>query len=190
MYLAADARFSALIGDSRRAFKRLKLLYDMTGQLAAEEFLLPQWVRQSLIGHGNRTAKPVLSTTDLSVAELTELAELVVRIERNMKLAPCLINERAAIASYLDAPDRLAGDLSHHGRVSTWPDQLVEPKFPELPSKWFEGKPFVYSKKGLAFMLEANPEVSAEITLPDDNHRDAWGMLLQIDAPKSKSESR
>jgi len=68
-----------------------------------------------------------------------------------------------------------------HGKLPGRLEELIEPSFPDLPTRWFEGKPFVYSTKGRAFTIEANSDVKVEVPLPNDEHRDAWGVLLKVD---------
>jgi len=76
-----------------------------------------------------------------------------------------------------------------HGKLPDRLEDLCDASMPELPMKWFEGKPFVYTKKGRSFTLTANPSITPEIALTNNQQREAWGLLLEIDADAAKSQS-
>jgi hypothetical protein len=102
--LSYDVRASATARNPRRAFQRLKTLLLLPEQLAGDAFVIPQLVRVAINGVAVSTARAALLDAGFSPNELLQLSDLMLRLERDFKMTPSLINERATAASvFLDS---------------------------------------------------------------------------------------
>jgi hypothetical protein len=75
-----------------------------------------------------------------------------------------------------------------HGKLPDRLEELCNMSMPELPTKWFEGKPFIYTKKDRSFTLKADPSIIPEWPPANNQHRETLGLLFQFDADAAKSQ--
>jgi hypothetical protein len=114
--LMADVKHAVAIGDSRRAFRRLKTHLSLTEHIGANAFVLPQLIRIAILGVATSSIRVTLPNADFTECELAELDALLDRLDREFKLVPALVNQRAMDASIFQAPSLLATELTERSQ--------------------------------------------------------------------------
>ena len=74
-----------------------------------------------------------------------------------------------------------------HGKLPDRLQDLCDMSMPELPTKWFEGKPFIYTKKDRSFTLTADPSIVPDWPPANNQQRETLGLLFEFDAAMSQS---
>jgi hypothetical protein len=79
---------------------------------------------------------------------------------------------------------RLKWHVQRHGQLPDRLEELCDASMPELPTTWFEGKPFAYRKFDRTCRIESETtawDLSYAHTITNDRLRATYGLLLEMD---------
>lgn len=83
---------------------------------------------------------------------------------------------------------RLKRHFQKHQRLPDRLEEVLDAAMPLLPTKWYEGRPFVYTVKGNAFRIEAAAVLSRDIVAGRADLETTWGFLMALDfSPPKKA---
>jgi hypothetical protein len=188
--LADDVRVSAATGDARRAWRQLSLNLRLSEQLAAERFLLAQFIRINILSMAHHSALFALPKIDITHGEFSNLDSWLVRIDKNLKLFPSLVNQRAMQATVLGVPAVILEELQNHAEGRRRTSMTTKGNALHfLECRWAE---LISSPIGLPVRRRAAAKV---LSVPDETLRlvdkpPPWPPHLRADSEKWRAELR
>jgi len=86
---------------------------------------------------------------------------------------------------------RLKRFADRYGRLPERLEEICDAAMPELPTTWFEGAPFIYTKEGLAFRIEPSKSLPGVFAGPKGDFTDErYGVLLKMDFGKGSKSTK
>lgn len=143
---------AALLEDHDETVRMLRLSFGLSEQLAADQRLLSQLVREGVLGVANAQVHKVLPSLVLNEQRFKTLDSVLADNERTISLQQALFNERATLASVFETPSKLRGELRSSLGGFDWSGHPGDSTYKFLQYRWGD---LVVTPVGLPFRRRA-----------------------------------